>query len=103
VVVAPTEIAFGEFAGNSWWIPLGFVAKVKAAVKAHASATALTCVGIVAPGGRQAWEKKLGLKRAALTCAIAKSFNSKLKTTLDWRISALTDKVKRGAAVKFNK
>jgi hypothetical protein len=102
-VTTPTEIAIGEFAGDAWWIPLGFVAKVKAAVKSHNAATSLTCVGIVAPGGRAGWLKKLGLKRATLACAIAKSFNSKLKTKLDWRISAPTDKVKRGSALKFNK
>ena len=101
--VAPTEISMGEFAGDSWWIPLGFVAKVKAAVKAHSKATTVTCTGIVAPGNRKAWQKTLGLKRAALACEIAKSFNSKLKTKLDWRVSAVNAKVKRGAALKFNK
>ncbi len=103
IVVVSTEIAVGEFAGNSWWVPLGFVAKVKAAVKAHSKATLLTCTGIVAPGGTKAWQKTLGLKRATLTCAIAKSFNSKLKTKLAWKVSASSDSVKRGAALKFNK
>ena len=105
VIVVPTntEVAVGEFAGNSWWVPLGFVAKVKAAVKAHSKATSLTCTGIVAPGGTKTWQKTLGLKRATLTCAIAKSFNSKLKTKLAWKVSATSDSVKRGAALKFNK
>ena len=102
-VVTNTEIAVGTFAGNSWWIPVGYVAAIKAAVKAHAKATAVTCTGIVAPGGNKAWQQKLGLKRATLACAVVKTFNSKLKTKLAWRVAAAGDKVQRGSALKFNK
>ena len=105
VIVVPKEtaIAIGEFVGNSWWTPLGFVAKVKSAVKAHSKATTLTCTGIVAPGGWKAWQKTLGLKRAGLACEFAKSFNPKLKTKLAWKISSASDAVKRGVSLKFNK
>jgi hypothetical protein len=97
------EISIGEFGGNAWWIPMGFVANVKAAVKAHNKATSVTCTGIVAPGGNKAWQQKLGLKRATLACAVVKSFNSKLKTKLAWRVAAAGDKIQRGSALKFNK
>ena len=99
----PTDVTVGGFAGNSWWIPVGFVSAIKAGVKAHGKATSVTCVGIVAPGGNKAWQKTLGLKRAALACSTAKSFNSKLKTKLSWKVAAATDKVLRGATLKFNK
>ncbi|CAB4951882.1 unannotated protein [freshwater metagenome] len=105
VIVVPKEtaLAIGEFVGNSWWTPLGFVAKVKSAVKAHSKATTLTCTGIVSPGGWKPWQKTLGLKRAGLACAFAKSFNPKLKTKLAWKISSASDAVKRGVSLKFNK
>jgi hypothetical protein len=108
VVVPPKvaktiDVSLGGFAGNSWWIPAGFVSGIKAAVKARSKATALTCVGVVAPGGNKDWQKKLGLKRAELACAIAKTFNSKLKTTLTWKVAAKNDKIQRGATLKFNK
>ena len=103
VVTEPSDVTVGGFAGNSWWIPVGFVSAIKAGVKAHSKATAVTCVGIVAPGGNKAWQKTLGLKRAALACSTAKSFNGKLKTKLSWKVAAATDKVLRGATLTFNK
>ena len=105
VIVVPTntEVLVGGFRGNAWWMPAGFMPSIKAAVKAHSKATALTCTGIVAPGGNKAWLKTLGLKRATLACAVAKSFNGKLKVKLAWRVAAAGDAVKRGAGLKFNK
>ena len=97
------ETVVGGFAGNAWWIPTGFVASIKAAVKSHGKATTVICTGIVAPGGDKAWLKKLGLKRAELACAFVKANNKKLKVTLAWKVAKKGDKVQRGAALKFNK
>lgn len=102
-VVKLPEVTLGGFAGNSWWIPAGFVSGIKSSVKANPKSTSVTCVGIVAPGGNKTWQKTLGLKRAELACSIAKSFNSKLKTTLTWKVAAKSDKIQRGASLRFNK
>lgn len=109
VVVVPPKLAgspevkLGGFGANAWWIPKGFVSGIKAAVKARSKATTLTCIGIVGTSGNKEWQKKLGLKRAELACAIAKSFNSKLKTTLTWKVAAKNDKIQRGATLRFNR
>lgn len=110
VIVEPTkrpttklEVTVGGFAGNSWWIPKGFVAAIKSAVKAHSKATTVTCVGIVSAGGSKSWQKTLGLKRATLACAVAKSFNAKLKTKVTFKVANAKDKVQRGATLTFNK
>ena len=103
VVKAPTTVTIGGFAGNSWWAPSGFTVGIKNGFKAHSKATSVTCTGIVAPGGWPAWQKTLGLKRAALGCAALKSLNPKLKVTLAWKIAKPTDAVLRGIEFKFNK
>lgn len=102
-VVSNLEITVGGFAGNSWWVPVGFWKSIKAGVKAHKNATTITCIGIVAAHPSKAWQKKLGLNRAALACATAKFLNPKLKTKLSWKISKASDKVQRGAIIRFNR
>jgi hypothetical protein len=102
-VVSNLEITVGGFTGNSWWVPVGFWKSIKAGVKAHKTATTITCVGIVAPGGFKSWQKKLGLNRAALACATAKFLNPKLKTKLSWKIAKASDEVQRGAKIKFDR
>jgi hypothetical protein len=102
-VVNNLEITFGGFASNSWWVPTGFWKRIKAGVKAHKNATAITCVGIVGPSGSKAWQKTLGLNRAALTCATAKFLNPKLKTKLTWKVAKSTDTIQRGATIRFNR
>ena len=72
-------------------------------VKANSKATSLVCVGIVKPGGTNAWMKTLGLKRAEAGCWIAKMANPKLKVSYKYVISKPTDKVQRGFTLTFNK
>jgi hypothetical protein len=97
------SITMGGFAANSWYVPAGFWKKIKAGVKAHKNATTITCVGIVGSHPSKAWQKTLGLNRAALACATAKFFNPKLKTKLTWKIASPSDQVKRGATIRFNR
>lgn len=102
-VISNLEITVGGFAGNSWWVPVGFWKGIKAGVKAHKNATIITCVGIVSSHPSKAWQKKLGLNRAALACATAKILNPKLKTKLSWKIANSSAKIQRGATIKFNR
>lgn len=106
-VITPSNsknvLSIGGFAGNTWWAPLGFESKIKSAVKAHPKASQVTCVGIVAPGGWPAWQKTLGLKRAALACGVVNSANSKIKVKLTWKVAKSSDAVLRGVQVIFNK
>jgi hypothetical protein len=97
------QITVGGFAGNSWWVPAGFWKSIKAGVKAHKNATTITCVGIVGAHPSKAWQKTLGLNRAALACATAKFLNPKLKTKLSWKVAKSSDRVKRGATIVFNR
>ena len=103
VVKKSTAISIGGFAGNSWWAPKGFASTVSKAVKTHSQATVVTCTGIVAPGGWPAWQKTLGLKRAALACQVAKAANPKLQTKLVWKVAKSTDSIQRGVSLQFNK
>lgn len=105
VIPTPSNlsITFGGFTANSWWVPTGFWKSIKAGVKGHKTATTITCVGIVAPGGFKSWQKKLGLNRAALACSAAKILNPNLKTKLSWKVAKASDAVQRGVTIKFNR
>ncbi len=102
-LVTSVRVSFGEMAGNSWWMSDAMKAGIRKTVKANSKATSLVCVGIVKPGGTNAWMKTLGLKRAEAGCWIAKMANPKLKVSYKYVISKPTDKVQRGFTLTFNK
>lgn len=102
-LVTSVRVSFGEMAGNSWWMSDAMKAGIRKTVKANSKATSLVCVGIVKPGGTNAWMKTLGLKRAEAGCWIAKLANPKLKVSYKYVISKPTDKVQRGFTLTFNK
>ncbi|MFM2433335.1 MAG: hypothetical protein RI974_75 [Actinomycetota bacterium] len=102
-LVTSVRVSFGEMAGNSWWMSDAMKSGIRKTVKANSKATSLVCVGIVKPGGTNAWMKTLGLKRAEAGCWIAKMANPKLKVSYKYVISKPTDKVQRGFTLTFNK
>jgi hypothetical protein len=106
-VVPPTtkknSVVIGGFAGNAWWMPAALPKGVTKFTKANKTAKAITCVGIVAPGGSQAWLKTLGLKRAALACGLVKSALPKVKVTLTWAVAKKADTVQRGVKIVITK
>ena len=105
-VVPPTKqvsVVIGGFAGNAWWMPAALPKGVAKFTKANKKAKAITCVGIVAPGGSKTWLKTLGLKRAALACGLVKSALPTVKVTLTYAVAKKTDTVQRGVKLVLTK
>ena len=98
-----TSISIGGFVGDSWWAPAKFPSGVLKFAKSHKTAKAITCVGIVAPGGSPAWQKTLGLKRAQLACSYLKVALPKVKFKLTWQVAKKSDAVLRGVKLIVTK
>ena len=99
--VTTKTYAFGGLKGDSWWITAAMKSAVRSASKANIKAQTLVCVGIVKAGGSKSWMKTLGLKRAAVGCALAKLANPKLKVSYKAVIAKPNAKIQRGFTLTF--